>query len=418
MLTDTAIRSLKPKEKPYKVTDRDGMYVLVTVKGGISFRLDYRLNGRRETLTLGRYGPDGLSLARAREKCIDARRLVAEGHSPAIEKQREKRRIKEAKSFGEFGEKWLTAAPMADSTRAMRRSIWERELLPVWRNRLLTEISPNDLRAHCGKIVDRGAPATAIHVRDILKQIYGFAILHGEKVANPADEVGPASIATFVPKDRSLSPSEIRVMLKQLEHVPTLPTIRLGMRLFLMTMVRKSELQDAVWDEVDFENAVWTIPKQRMKRSKAHNVYLSTQVLDIMVALKTCAGNSKYLLPSRYDADAPMSRATFNRVTYSVVEKAKSEGLPLEPFTVHDLRRTGSTLLNELGFNRDWIEKCLAHEDGRSSRGVYNKAEYEHQRRHMMQEWSNLIEAWIAGQRYTPTLMPKAMGMLELDPTV
>lgn len=317
MLTDTAIRSLKIRKKPYKVTDRDGMYVLVSVKGSISFRLDYRLHGRRETIVLGKYGPDGLSLARAREKCIDARRLVAEGQSPAIEKQREKRRIKEAKSFGEFGEKWLTAAPMADSTRAMRRSIWERELLPIWRNRLLTEISPNDLRAHCGKIVDRGAPATAIHVRDILKQIYGFAILHGEKVANPADEVGPASIATFAPKDRSLSPSEIRVMLKQLEHVATLPTIRLGMRLFLMTMVRKSELQDAVWDEVDFENAVWTIPKERMKRSKAHNVYLSTQVLDIMVALKTCAGNSKYLLPSRYDADAPMSRATFMYVSTS-----------------------------------------------------------------------------------------------------
>ena len=161
---------------------------------------------------------------------------------------------------------------------------------------------------------------------------------------------------------------EKRLMLKQLEHVATLPTIRLGMRLYLLTMVRKSELQDAVWDEVDFENAVWTIPKERMKRSKAHNVYLSRQVLDIMIALKTCAGNSKYLLPSRYDADAPMSRATFNRVTYAVVERAKAEGLPLEPFTVHDLRRTGSTLLNELGFNSDWIEKCLAHEDGRSSR--------------------------------------------------
>ena len=152
----------------------------------------------------------------------------------------------------------------------------------------------------CGRIarsiVDRGAPATAIHVRDIVKQIYGFAILHGEKVANPADDVGPASIATFVPKDRSLSPTEIRIMLKQLEKVPTLPTIRLGMRLFLLTMVRKSELQDAIWDEVDFENAVWTIPKERMKRSKAHNVYLSRQMLDILIALKTCAGNSRYLL--------------------------------------------------------------------------------------------------------------------------
>ena len=90
---------------------------------------------------------------------------------------------------------------------------------------------------------------------------------------NPADDVGPASIATFTPKDRALSPTEIRIVLKQLEHVATLPTIRLGMRLYLLTMVRKSELQDAVWDEVDFENAVWTIPKERMKRSKPHNVY-------------------------------------------------------------------------------------------------------------------------------------------------
>ena len=418
MLTDVALKALKPKDKAYKITDRDGMYAHVSPGGNVTFRLDYRLNGRRETVLLGKYASDGLSLARAREKCIDARRAVSEGRSPAIEKQREKRRLKEAKSFGEFGEKWLTAAPMADSTRAMRRSIFERELLPVWRNRLLTEITPDDLRAHCGNIVERGAPATAIHVRDILKQIYGFAILHGEKVSNPADEVGPASIATFVPKDRSLSPSEIRVMLKQLEHIATLPTIRLGMRLYLLTMVRKSELQDAVWDEVDFENAVWTIPKERMKRSKAHNVYLSRQVLDIMIALKTCAGNSRYLLPSRYDADAPMSRATFNRVTYAVVERAKAEGLPLEPFTVHDLRRTGSTLLNELGFNSDWIEKCLAHEDGRSSRGVYNKAEYEVQRRHMMQEWSDIVDAWVDGKKYVPTLIPPSMPILEPDPAL
>lgn len=123
MLTDAALKSLKPKAKMYKVSDRDGMYVRVAPSGAISFRLDYRLNGRRETVYLGRYARDGISLARARELCIDARRAIAEGRSPAIEKQREKRRIKEAKSFGEFGEKWLTNATMADSTRAMRRSI-------------------------------------------------------------------------------------------------------------------------------------------------------------------------------------------------------------------------------------------------------------------------------------------------------
>lgn len=418
MLTDAAIKALKSKEKLYKVVDRDGMYVVVQPSGAIVFRFDYRLNGRRETLTLGRYGPAGLSLARAREKLIDARRAISEGRSPAQEKQREKRRIQEAKSFGEFGERWLQEARMADSTRAMRRSIFERDILPAFRNRLLPEILPEDLRGLCAKVKERGAPATAVHVRDIVKLVFAFAVLHGEKVANPADEVGPASIATFVPKDRSLSPAEIRIMLGQLEHVATLPTIRLGLKLVLLTMVRKSELQDAVWDEVDFENAVWSIPKERMKRSKAHNVYLSQQMLDIFIALKTCAGNSKYVLPSRYDADAPMSRATFNRVTTAVVERAKKEGLPLESFTVHDLRRTGSTLLNELGFNSDWIEKCLAHEDGRSSRGIYNKAEYEHQRRHMMQEWSNLVDAWGAGQKYTLTLYPPTMDLLTPEPDV
>lgn len=418
MLTDSAIKSLKSQKKLYKVSDRDGMYVVVQPSGAIVFRYDYRLNGRRETLTLGRYGPDGLSLARAREKLIDAKRAISEGRSPAQEKQHDKRRLKEAKRFGEFGEKWFQESRMAESTRAMRRSIYERDILPTFRNRLLTEITPDDLRMMCGKVKDRGAPATAVHVRDIVKLIFAFAILHGEKVANPADEVGPASIATFVPKDRSLSPAEIRVMLGQLEHVPTLPTIRLGMKLFLLTMVRKSELQDATWNEVDFENAVWSIPKERMKRSKAHNVYLSQQAVDIFIALKTCAGNSRYVLPSRYDADAPMSRATFNRITTAVVVRAKKEGLPLEPFTVHDMRRTGSTLLNELGFNSDWIEKCLAHEDGRSSRGVYNKAEYEHQRRHMMQEWSNLVDAWVLGRKYVPTLLPPTMELLELEPSV
>ena len=418
MLTDAAIKVLKPKDKLYKIVDRDGMYVVVQPSGAIVFRLDYRLNGRRETLTLGRYGPAGLSLARAREKVVDARRAISEGRSPAQEKQREKRRLQEAKSFGQFGERWLQEARMADSTRAMRRSIFERDILPAFRNRLLPEILPEDLRALCAKVKERGAPATAVHVRDIVKLVFAFAILHGEKVANPADEVGPASIATFVPKDRSLSPAEIRIMLSQIEHVATLPTIRLGIKLILLSMVRKSELQDAVWDEVDFENAVWSIPKERMKRSKAHNVYLSQQMLDIFIALKTCAGNSKYVLPSRYDADAPMSRATFNRITTAVVERAKREGLPLESFTVHDLRRTGSTLLNELGFNSDWIEKCLAHEDGRSSRGIYNKAEYEHQRRHMMQEWSNLVDAWVAGQKYTPTLYPPTMDLLTPEPDV
>ncbi|MBD3817774.1 MAG: tyrosine-type recombinase/integrase [Brevundimonas diminuta] len=415
MLTDAALKNLRPKSKAYKSTDRDGLYAYVSPGGAISFRYDYRFNGRRETLTLGRYGRGGLSLAQARERLFEIKRTIAEGVSPALEKQRAKRRLKEAHSFEHVAQRWMDTAPMADSTRNMRRSIFNREVLPQWRTRLLSEITPDDLRAHCKSIVDRGAPATAIHVRDIVKQIYGWAILHGEKIDNPADGVGPASIATFRPRDRSLSPSEIRIMLSLLGDVATLPTIRLGLKFILLSMVRKSELQDGTWVEVDFENAVWSIPKARMKRSRPHNVYLSTQMVDILIALKTCAGNSKYLLPSRYDADAPMSRATFNRVTTAIAERAKAQGLPLEPFTVHDLRRTASTLLHEMGFNSDWIEKCLAHEE-RSSRGVYNKAEFEMQRRHMAQQWSDAVEAWEQGRSFSPVLTPPETGAPRFSP--
>lgn len=411
MLTDTALRNLKPGAAPYKLADRDGMYVTVSMAGTIAFRYDYRLNGRRETLTIGRYGPAGISLAMAREKLLDAKRAIGSGKSPAMEKQREKRRLTEAKNFGEFTVKWLAGAKMAETTRSMRKSIIDRDITPVFKNRLLGEIGADDLRALCQKVKARGAPATAVHVRDIVKQIYVFAILHGEKVANPADDVGAASIATFVPKDRALTPTEIRLMHRQMESVATYPTIRLALRMILLTLVRKSELIQATWDEVDFEAALWTIPKARMKGRNPHNVYLSRQALDIMVALHTCAGGSKYVLPSRYDADRCMSQATLNRVTQIVAERAKTAGLPLEPFTVHDLRRTGSTLLNEVGFNRDWIEKCLAHEDGRSSRAVYNKAEYAEQRRHMLQEWANMVDVWVEGGAYTATLLPASLSV-------
>ena len=407
MLTDTALRNLKPKSLTYKASDRDGMYVTVSPTGTVTFHYDYRLNGRRETLTIGRYGPGGISLALAREKLLDAKKAVADGRSPALEKQRDKRRLTAAKNFGDIAVKWLADARMADSTRAMRKHVVDRDILPAFQNRLLNEITADDLRALCNKVKARGAPATAVHVRDIVKQVYAFATLHGEKVDNPASDVAAASIATFVPKDRALSPTEIRLAFHQLESIATYPTIRLALRMVLLTLVRKSELIEATWDEVDFENATWTIPKQRMKGRNPHVVYLSRQALDILVALHTCAAGSKFVLPSRYEPSCCMSHATLNRVTQLIAERAKAAGLPLEPFTVHDLRRTGATLLNEVGFNGDWIEKCLAHEEGRSSRSVYNKAEYAEQRRHMLQEWADMVDAWIDGRTHVPKLLPE-----------
>ncbi|SFH52282.1 Phage integrase, N-terminal SAM-like domain [Pseudomonas syringae] len=201
MLTDTKLRNLKSQDKLYKVIDRDGLYVAVTPAGSISFRYNYSSNGRQETVTFGRYGLGGITLAEARERLGEAKKMIAGGKSPAKEKARTKARTKGAETFDDWAEKWLRGYQMADSTRDMRRSVYERELKPKFGNQKLAEITHEDLRALTDAIVERGAPATAVHSREIVLQVYRWAIERGQKVENPADLVRSASIAKFEPRD-------------------------------------------------------------------------------------------------------------------------------------------------------------------------------------------------------------------------
>lgn len=392
MLTDTKLRNLKPQDKLYKVPDRDGLYAAVSPAGGVSFRYNYTLNGRQETLTIGKYGTIGL--VEARERLAAAKKMIAEGRSPSKEKARVKAKASDAETFGEWAGKWLKGHTMADSTRDMRQATYDRELKGPFGKSKLNEITHDDLRRLTTAIVARGAPATAVHAREVVMLVYRWANERGMRVENPADLVRPNSIAKFEPRDRALSPVEIKLMYEYLERIGTSPSIRSAAKLLLLTMVRKSELTDATWDEVKFSEAVWTIPKERMKRRNAHSVYLSRQVLEIFFALKTFAGGSKYLLPSRYDPDLPMSSATLNQVLTLTYRLAQKEGHDLPKFGPHDLRRTASTLLHEAGYNTDWIEKCLAHEQ-KGVRAVYNKAEYKEQRATMLQEWADMIDQWV-----------------------
>jgi integrase len=401
MLKDANLKSLKAREKPYKIADRDGLYVVVSPKGTITFRYDYRFNGRRETLTIGRYGPGALSLAEARERLIDARKKIHDGKSPMREKADSKRETKESGTFKEFAEIWLRDAGLADSTVAMRRAILDRDVLPVFGNRMLEEITSSQLLVLCEKIKARGARATAVHAREVVQQIYRHAISRGLKIENPADGVKASAIATFKPRERVLTPSEIRAFFTVMDTVGALPTLKLAVKFVLLTLCRKGELLQAKWPEIDFEAATWTIPAERMKARRQHVVYLSQQALDLLVGLKTCAGSSPYLLPGRYETDQPMSDATLNRVITATVEKARKERHEIGDFGPHDLRRTGSTLLHEAGFNSDWIEKSLAHEQ-KGGRAVYNKAEYADQRREMLQAWANMVDAWIEGAKVLP----------------
>lgn len=393
MLTDTKIRNLKATGKLYKVADRDGLYVAVTPSGAISFRYNYRINGRQETLTFGRYGIGGLTLALAREKQLEAKALLLEGKSPAREKVRGKAREDAAGTFGDWARKWLKDHKMADSTRDMRTSVYERDLQDRFGKLRLTEITGEDVRAMADAIVARGAPATAVHAREIVLMVFRYAMERGQRVANPAEEVAPRTIATFEPKDRALTPEEIGLFYQYLERVGTTPSIRVAAKLLLLTMLRKGELTQAKWEEVNFAEGTLTVPASRMKGRRPHVVFLSSQALDLLVALKTFAGGSEYVFPSRYDSHLPMSAATLNRVMTLCWEYAQKDGKPLGKFGPHDMRRTASTILHEAEYNSDWIEKCLAHEQ-KGVRAVYNKAEYREQRREMLQEWANMIDGW------------------------
>ena len=394
MLTDTKLRSLKPQDKLYKVSDRDGLYVAVTKSGVISFRYDYRFNGRRETVTFGRYSADGITLAEARAELIEAKRLLNAGISPASKKRDGIESKKIGTVFKDYTVNFLNDAQYADSTRAMKEAIIEKEIYPVFGKLQLEEITTPRLRALCEKIKDRGAKATALQVREIVGSVFTYAIDRGYEISNPADAIKASSIGTFQARERAMSPKEIGILFRELENYSCYPTLKLAVKFVLLTLVRKSEFIHATWDEIDFKNRQWVIPKGRMKGRKEHVIYLSDQAMDILTGMKVCAMGSNYLMPGRYDIKKPLSNAALNNVIDGTVKRINEKGIEFESVTIHDLRRTASTLLHEAGYNSDWIEKCLAHVQN-GVRAVYNKSEYAEQRRKILQEWADMVDEWI-----------------------
>lgn len=325
---------------------------------------------------------------------IEAKKLLNAGISPASRKRDGVESKKNKTVFREYAVRYLNDAQYADSTRAMKEAIIEKEIYPVFGKLQLEEITTPRLRALCEKIKDRGAKATALQVREIVGSVFTYAIDRGYEISNPADAIKASSIGTFQARERAMSPKEIGILFRELENYSCYPTLKLAVKFVLLTLVRKSEFIHAIWDEIDFKNRQWVIPKGRMKGRKEHVIYLSDQAMDILTGMKVCAMGSDYLMPGRYDIKKPLSNSALNNVIDGTVKRINEKDIEFEPVTVHDLRRTASTLLHEAGYNSDWIEKCLAHVQN-GVRAVYNKAEYAEQRRKMLQEWADMVDEWI-----------------------
>ncbi len=397
MLTDTKLKNLKPQDKLYKVSDRDGLYVAVLTSGTVSFRYDYRINGRRETLVIGQYGRDGISLAEAREELIAAKKLLKAGQSLAAAKRDGIKKIRGAETFAVHTDSYMKHVILADSTRAMKQAVIDRDILPVLGNKMMAEITTSMVRDLCDRIVERGGRATAVQAREIISSVYRHANDRGHGLFNPAADIKPSSIAIFKPRERTLTPEEIGLFFRTLDAIGAMGTMKMALKLVLITMVRKGEFTNATWDEIDFKKWTWTIPSDRMKGSRAHVIYLPKQAQDILVGLQMCAGGSEYLVPGRYNFRKPLSNAALNSLIDRTVKIINEDGEYIQDFTVHDMRRTASTLLHEAGYPSDWIEKALAHEQ-KGVRAVYNKAEYARQRAYMLQQWADMIDSWINGE--------------------
>lgn len=414
MLTDTKLKNLKPQDKLYKVSDRDGLYVAVLTSGTVSFRYDYRINGRRETLVIGQYGRDGISLAEAREELIAAKKLLKAGQSPAAAKRDGIKKIRGAETFAVHTDSYMKHVILADSTRAMKQAVIDRDILPVLGNKMMAEITTSMVRDLCDRIVERGGRATAVQAREIISSVYRHANDRGHGLFNPAADIKPSSIAIFKPRERTLTPEEIGLFFRTLDAIGAMGTMKMALKLVLITMVRKGEFTNATWDEIDFKKWTWTIPSDRMKGSRAHVIYLPKQAQDILVGLQMCAGGSEYLVPGRYNFRKPLSNAALNSLIDRTTKIINEDGEHIQGFTVHDMRRTASTLLHEAGYPSDWIEKALAHEQ-KGVRAVYNKAEYSRQRAYMLQQWADMIDSWINGEHtdlipFSPSKFEKWMA--------
>jgi integrase len=389
MLSDAKLRNLKPTGKPYKLVDFDGLYVFVTASGTCSWRYDYRQDGKRFTITFGKY-PD-VSLADARDRLREARSSLASGKNPIQERKKEKilKRDASENTFLSISEEWFK------SKAKIRSKVWQesnglylrRDLNPRIGSFPINEITGQFILAAIKAVAEKSGVKTAERVRQTAGQVFEYAIRQLKGTTNPARILTQWADIPAKEHRRPLSSKEIPKFLAAVERYPGLPTTRIAVRLMLLTFVRKNEITRAAWEEFDLRNNMWIIPKDRMKMQKPHMVPLSRQALDLLTMLKPLSLGSNYLFPSNKGIDRPMNGSTIN-VMFQKMGYGGS-------FTPHGVRSTASTILNEKGFGRDAIERQLGHVERDEIRAAYNHADYLPERKIMMQAWADYLDQLI-----------------------
>jgi integrase len=383
-LTDTGIKALKPKAARYMVSDGRGLSLDVLPSGKVSWLYRYLLEGNYGRVTLGLY-PD-LSLRAARAKRDELAAQVANGKSPALEAKQRRAGQSSEPTVREFGERYYKEQVVKNwkDPKTIRRYL-DGEIFPTLGNKALKEVNALDVQGLVYRKRDNGRVAAAIQLRQVIKQMFDYAIETRLVTVNPASMVATRYIGKARKRSRVLTPSEIRLYLRTVYQSNIRRQFKLALHIILLTLSRKSELLLARWKDVDLDAGEWLIPEENAKAGKPHLVYLSTQCAAMFRELKALAGDSELVMPGRGSLARPFAANALNKAL---------EGLTfdMDPLTIHDLRRTGATLLTERGFNRDVIEKALSHE-AQGIRAVYIVAEFAEQRKKMLQWWGDYVDS-------------------------
>ena len=384
-LTATTIKTCKPKDKAYKLTDGGGLYMLVSPRGGKWWRFDYRFQSKRKTLSMGVY--PAISLKDARDRRDEAKKQLANGIDPAMVRKSQKHQQSQPNTFEAVAREWHDKfKPGWSDTHASRLlRLLERDIFPWLGSMPVSDVSSPLLLQTIRRIETRSLD-TAHRAMQNCGQVFRYAIATGRQQNDPTHALKGAIPPIRDNHFASIThPEQIGPLLRAIEGYKGEFITQSALRLGPLVFVRPGELRHAEWSEINLEIGEWRIPSEKMKMGQPHIVPLARQSIVLLTDLQPLTGTGQYLFPSVRSLDRPLSENTINAALRRL-------GYTKDEMTGHGFRSMASTLLNEQGWNRDHIERQLAHAERNKIRAAYNYADYLPERRKMMQAWADYLD--------------------------
>ena len=383
-LTEVAIRAARAAQRPYKVSDEKGLYLLVKPNGARLWRYKYRHAGIEKLLAIGRY-PD-VSLREARDRRDDARKLVANHVDPSLRKRIE--REGRGNTFAAVGEEWLETKRVSLSA-----STWQRDrdqlvkiVGPYLGKRPIAEIEAPELLSVLKRLEKKGLHDTAHRVRAVCGRVFRYAIATGRASRDISGDLKGALAAKGTQSYAAITdPARVGQLMRAIEDYDGQATTHAALKLAPYVFVRPGELRAAEWSEFDLDRSEWRIPAERMKMREAHIVPLARQALEILREVHKRTGEGRFVFPAIGKRERPLSENTLNAALRRL-------GYAKDEMTAHGFRTIASTLLNEQGWHPDLIELQLAHKERNKVRAAYNRAQRLEERRKMMRAWADYVD--------------------------